>query len=71
MLKNYTEFFDEIAEQIELMNKDDNKIKYYRDIMRIKFKTNNNLVFNEIINIPLCVCVCVCVCLCVCVCVCA
>ena len=31
------------------------KGKYHRDIMRIKFKTNNDLTFNEIINIPVCV----------------
>ena len=32
----------------------DDKVKYYKDIMRIKFKTND-LVFNKIINIPVCV----------------
>ena len=30
------------------------KVKYHKDIMRIKFKTNNDIVFNEIINIPVC-----------------
>ena len=50
MLKNYTEIFDEIAEQIESIS--DDKVKYCRDIMRIKFKTNDDLIFNEIINIP-------------------
>ena len=53
MLENYTELFDEIAEEIDLMSGD--KGKYHRDIMRIKFKTNNDLTFNEIINIPVCV----------------
>ena len=53
MLENYTEIFDEIAEQIESTS--DDKVKYYRDIMRIKFKTNDDLGFNEIINIPVCV----------------
>ena len=42
MLENYTELFDEIAEQIELISNDVNKVKYYRDIMRINFKANDN-----------------------------
>ena len=38
------------------MNSNDDKVTYYKDIMRIKFKTNDNdLIFNEIINTPLCV----------------
>ena len=53
MLENYTEIFDEIAEQFESIS--DGKVKYCRDIMRIKFKTNDDLIFNEIINIPVCV----------------
>ena len=53
MLENYTEIFDEIADQIKLMS--DDKVKYYKDIMRIKFKTNDDRVFNEMINIPVCV----------------
>ena len=44
MLQNYTELFDEIAGQTESMIND--KVKYYKDIMRIKFKTNDDLVFN-------------------------
>ena len=54
MLEDYTELFDEIAEQIELTSNNDDKVIYYRDITRIKFKTNDDLVFNEIINIPVC-----------------
>ena len=54
MLKNYTELFDEIGEQIELTTGDE-MIKYSKDIMGIKFKTNDNLPFNKIINIPVCV----------------
>ena len=53
MLENYTELFDEIAEQIESMS--DDKVKYCKDIMRIKFKTSDDLIFNKIINIPVCV----------------
>ena len=53
MLDNYKELFDEIAEQIELMT--DNEVKYSKDIIKIKFKTNDHLPIGEIINIPVCV----------------
>ena len=53
MLENYTEIFNEIADQIESII--DDKVKYHKDITRIKFKTNDDVVFNEMINIPVCV----------------
>ena len=53
MLENYTELFDEIAEQIELIT--DYKVKYSKDIMKIKSKTCDDLPFGKIINIPVCV----------------
>ena len=53
MLENYTEFFNEIAEQIELMS--DDKVKYMKDVFKIKFKASDDLPFGKIINIPLCV----------------
>ena len=45
VLENWTKIFDEIAEQIELTTSDE--VKYYRDILNIKFKTNDDLPFNE------------------------
>ena len=55
MLKNYTELWDEIKEQIELITGD--KItKYSKDFMKIRFKTNDDLPLNKIINIPVCMC---------------
>ena len=51
-LNRIDQIFDEIDEQIESMS--DDKAKYYRDIMKIKFKTIDELVFNEIINILVC-----------------
>ena len=42
VLENYTEIFDEIAEQIESIS--DDKVKYHKDIMRIKFKTKDDLI---------------------------
>ena len=53
MLENYAEIFDKIAEQIELMT--DDEVKSSKDIMKIKFKTSDDLPFGEIINIPVCV----------------
>ena len=53
MLENYTELFDEIAEQIEQIAGD--KVKYSKDILKVKFKTNDDLPFGEIIDIPVCV----------------
>ena len=55
MLENYTEIFDEIPDEIELMSDSNDKVKFYKDIMRIKFKPNDDLVFNEMMNITVCV----------------
>ena len=49
----YKELWDEIKDQIELITS--NKvIKYGKDFMKIKFKTNDDLTLNKIINIPVC-----------------
>ena len=53
MLKNYTELWDDSKEQIELIT-GDRVIKYSKDFMKIRFKTNDNLPLNKIINIPVC-----------------
>ena len=54
MLENYTELFDEIKEQIELITVD-KMFKYCKDFMKIKFKSNDDLPYNKMINIPVCV----------------
>ena len=54
MLENYTERFDEIKEQIELIT-GDKIFRYDKHSMRIKFKTDDDLPYNKIINIPVCV----------------
>ena len=51
MLKNYTKLFDEIGKQIELITGDE-MIKYSKNIMKIKFKTNDDLLLSKMINIP-------------------
>ena len=42
-----------IAEQIEPITGDE--VKYSKDILKVKFKTNDDLPFGEVINIPVCV----------------
>ena len=54
MLENYIELWDEIKEQIELIA-GDKVIKYSKDFMKIRFKTNDDLPLSKIINIPVCV----------------
>ena len=54
MLENYTELWDEIKGRIELINGDE-VIKYSKDFIKIRFKTNDDLPLSKIINIPVCV----------------
>ena len=54
ILKNYTELWDKIKEQIEIIT-GDKVIKYSKDLMKIRFKANDHLPLNKIINIPVCV----------------
>ena len=54
VLKNYTELWDEIKEQIELIT--GNKvIKYDKDFVKIRFKIDGDLPLGKILNIPVCV----------------
>ena len=54
MLRDYTELWNEIKEHIELIS--GNKvIKYSRDFMKIKFKSDDDLPLGKIINVPVCV----------------
>ena len=51
VLGDYTEIWDEIKEQIKLMPH--NKvIKYSKDFMKIKFQSDDELLFSRITNIP-------------------
>ena len=50
MLEIYTELFDKIKEQIELIT--GNKVICNKDLMKIRFKTNDDLPLNKLINIP-------------------
>ena len=50
MLKKYTEIWDEIKKQIELIT-GDKVTKYSKNFMNIRFKTNDDIPLNKIINI--------------------
>ena len=52
-LKTYTEIWDEIKQEIELIS--GNKVnRYSKDFIGIKFESDDDLPLSEIINIPVC-----------------
>ena len=58
MINDYFKIIDQIGEEItswidEL--EEDDSFKLRSDIMKFKFRTDDNLVYNEKINIPVCV----------------
>ena len=53
-MENYTELSDEIKEQIELIT-GDKVIKYGKNFMKIKFESNDDLLLDKILNIPVCI----------------
>ena len=53
-LENYTEFWDEIKDQIETIN-GDNPIKNEKDFMKATFESNDDLPLGKILNIPVCI----------------
>ena len=55
-LGDYTEIWDEIKEQIELIRISGNKvIKYSKDFIKIKFESDDDLAISKTIIIPVCV----------------
>ena len=54
MLENYTELWNEIKEQIDLIT-GDKVTEYSKDFLKIRYKTNDDLPLSKIINIPVCV----------------
>ena len=54
MLDNYTEIVNKLKEEI-LFFEDDKIFVMGSDFMRFRFKTDNNLVYNKKISIPVCV----------------
>ena len=54
VLGDYTEIWNEIKEQIELIS-GNKMIKCSRDFMKIKFESDDDLPLGKILNIPVCV----------------
>ena len=50
-LENYTKLWDEIKDQIETIN-GDNPIEYWKDFMKIKFESDDDLPLSKILSIP-------------------
>ena len=53
-LENYTELWDKIKDQIKTIN-GDNPTEYGKDFMKARFKSNDDLPFSKILNIPVCI----------------
>ena len=53
-LENYTELWDEIKDQIELIN-GNKPIEYKKNFMKIRFESDDDLPLGKILNIPVCV----------------
>ena len=53
-LENYTEFWDEIKDQIETIN-GDKPIECRKDFMKARFKSNDDLPLSKMLNIPVCI----------------
>ena len=53
-LENYTELWNEIKEQIELIS-GSKVIKYGKDFIKIKFGSNDDLPLGKILNVPVCI----------------
>ena len=54
LLGDYTEIWDEIKEQIDLIS-GNRVIKYSKELMKIKFESDDDLPISKIINIAVCV----------------
>ena len=57
MISNYSKIFEELEYEIlSLTNEfEDEEFIFGGNFMRFRFKTDDNLVYNEKINIPVCV----------------
>ena len=53
-LENYTELWNEVKGQIELISGNE-PIEYKKDFMKIKFESDDDFPLGKILNIPLCV----------------
>ena len=54
MINNYLKIIDQVKEEI-ISWIDEEDFTFNDDFLKFKFRTDDNLVYNEIINIPICV----------------
>ena len=56
MINNYVKIIDQTGDEIAswIIELEDNLVKFKADIMKFKFRTDDNLVYNKKINIPVC-----------------
>ena len=54
MINNYLEIIDQVKEEMMSWT-DDEDFTFNDDFFKFKFRTDDNLMYNEIINIPACV----------------
>ena len=54
ILENYKKIWDKIKMDIKLLEGIVGNLYFEKDIMKVKFDTDDDLVFNKIINVPMC-----------------
>ena len=55
MLKNYKKLWDEVKEEIRTIKGGIKPFEYDKDYVRIRFKSDNELPLNKILNVPACI----------------
>ena len=53
-LENYTELWDDVKDQIKTISID-NPIEYEKNVIKVRFASNDDLPFGKILNIPVCI----------------
>ena len=53
MINNYLKIIDQVKEEIISWTEEEN-FTFNDDFLKLKFRTDDNLVYNEIVNIPVC-----------------
>ena len=54
ILENYKKLWDKIKMDSKKLEGIVGNLYFEKDIMKVKFDTNDDLVFNKIINVPMC-----------------
>ena len=56
ILENYKKLWDKIKMDIKKLEGIVGNLYFEKDIMKVKFDTDDDLMFNKIINVPMCAC---------------